>query len=109
MKAILIGMLIGAQVFASTTIICNSIPFSDIDSIKIETNNQEVKVTEKTREGINIYTKSGNTADILDSGVEISSWYGYTRTISVDSKGSVTLEHRDECSGGLSFLSCTKL
>ncbi|MBY0517190.1 MAG: hypothetical protein K2P81_09790 [Bacteriovoracaceae bacterium] len=109
MKWIFIVSLLMSSAFAAPgdlLLTCTRTSFRDLDQIVI---NESVKpgmimVTEIDEAGRkNIYERSMN--DLKKDGIELSSWYGYTRTLS-NFEGSWMIEHHDECGGGVGYAVC---
>lgn len=86
---------------------CTRTSFTDLDQIQITANinkSDEVIVTEIDENGNkNVYGRDASSMKMME--IELSDWYGYTRRLFNDGSGW-TIEHRDECSGGYSYVVC---
>ncbi len=86
---------------------CTKTSFRDLKEIIITESESagEVRVFEIDESGyVNVLTR--NSKDLLETKkIELSSWYGYTRNLYNDGS-DWNLEYYDECSGGISTLTC---
>jgi hypothetical protein len=109
MKWFVIATLMVTSAFAAPgdlLLTCTRTTFRDLDKIVI---NESVKpgmimVTEIDEAGKKIsYERAAS--NLKKDGIELSPWYGYNRKIS-NYEGNWMIEHRDECSGGIGYVTC---
>lgn len=110
MKLFIALLFVATTAFATENEVllnCTRTNFSDLDKIQVTSSANvegEVTVTETDENGTtNVYTRDVSSMKTLD--IELSSWYGYSRRLYNDGNGW-TIEHRDECSGGYSSVTC---
>jgi len=86
---------------------CTKTNFRDLKTIVITTSDvsaNEMIVTETSSDGSKIvYSRQLSAKDNLD--IELSDWYGYSRRLYNDGYGW-SIEHHDECSGGVGSATC---
>lgn len=87
---------------------CNSIPFDDIRSIEIiETDLTGQYVMVEAQKDRNVYSPAFSYADLVGGNLPaLSGWNGYERRLVRSGVNDYTIRHQDECSGGISSVSC---
>ena len=110
MKLIIVLCLILSASFAHASdviLTCTKTHFSDLEKIEITTSDNspnEMIVTETDANGIKtVYSRQMTSRENLD--IELSSWSGYSRRLYNDGY-RWSIEHHDECSGGISVATC---
>lgn len=106
MKYWLIGLTLIAQIVSASEqlLLCTKTTFRDLKQISITKEDNKIFVTE-IDENNQPYTYQIKEKSWDDKTIELSDWYGYTRILKF-SYGSWSLEHFDECSGGISSITC---
>jgi hypothetical protein len=109
MKFFFAALFISPSVFASASeviLTCTNSSFEDLKEIVVTvTENDQLEVTERASNG-KVLTYIRNLSDLTaDNSIELSDWYGYSRTLYKSGSGW-SIEHRDECSGGYSSIEC---
>lgn len=108
LPVVLFTLFLSFGVYANS-IICENTPHQDITSVKIVSYQGDVFVTEFGQD----YEEQLNsvTTESIDGefSQELSDWNGYTRVLSRDAQGEVTITTSDECSSDTTTLHCTQL
>lgn len=107
MKFLFVMILASTSAFAQGDLLnCTKTSFTDLARVEISSTNKtgEIVITEIADNGsVNTYVREAVSSK--NNEFELSSWYGYTRTLYFDGNGW-SIEHRDECGGGYSTAIC---
>lgn len=107
MKSLFVMFLVTTSAFAEGDLLnCSRTSFTDLARVEISSTNKtgEIMITEIADDGtVNSYVRDAGS--MKKNEFELSSWYGYSRTLYFDGNGWA-IEHRDECGGGYSTAIC---
>ncbi len=117
--ALFLGLMVGAYAHAAdrvnpVKVTCAVTQFNDLLQIEIQETNLkgQYQIVETLRDftakkNTNTYSAVFSMTEIEKSEFPLlTSWNGYTRTLSRAAAGEYSIETRDECGGFTTFLSC---
>lgn len=106
MRKLLIALTLIIQVASASEVLlnCTKTNFRDLKKITITKEDNKIFVTE-IDENNQPYTYEIEEKSWNEKNIQLSDWYGYTRILRF-SYGSWSMEHFDECSGGIGSVTC---
>ncbi len=83
---------------------CTKTTFNDLEKIEIVENDKNTSILRITDGSSQVSDKLlPNELLLHDEGLSLPSWNGFERTLNI---GSASISYHDECSGGVTSISC---